>query len=80
MDRGIGRRRFFGVGMAALGGLMPIRAIGAPHTARDYCGWRRERDPICSGGWSKEYWCQRCCDRVNGCTVIRCEWRTIGSC
>lgn len=76
--RGSRRRRLAGAlgAMAAAVGAGRVRAgeIGT----RDVCGWYRAQGPLCRGGARKEQWCERCCDSVNGCRVIRCEWRVVG--
>ena len=81
MASGIGRRRFLGLlaGLASLG-VASRRARAGDVTAMDNCYWRREQGPTCFGGTLQERWCWRCCDIVSGCTVIRCEWRVVGTC
>lgn len=76
----LSRRRVLALLAGALGAAPASAATQeTPTTSREQCSWRRVQGPLCSGGRTKEYWCERCCDPT-GCQTVRCEWRVVGSC
>lgn len=83
MNGRVDRRRMLAAAVATVAnlGFTPGLACTEEVRTHDSCYWRRDQRPCSRSGHDlEEDWCWRCCDIEAGCTVIRCEWRVVGTC